>query len=97
MDSHTQHHVPPTAPAGQSFPPAPAGSRGGAAKSGIPESHEKALLLWLQWNDAFERLSESMFRAGSDQQAIQTCLDEADRLRQEAIDLTRELLGLRPL
>jgi hypothetical protein len=65
------------------------GTHGAAA-----EPYQRALLLWLQWNDAYQRLAEVMFQAGADQQAIQASLDVCDRMRQDAARLSRELLGL---
>lgn len=54
---------------------------------------EQVLSLWLEWNEVYERLTEQMFQAGSDPQRIEALLDEADRLRQRATELSRQLLA----
>lgn len=51
-----------------------------------------ALVLWLQWNRAYEHVTQHMFDARQDLSELQTLMDRADRLRSEAIALSRELL-----
>ena len=99
MDVSTQplnlKSVPPQERPEAASPPVPCrgGSEHKVAGFAIPDPHEKALLLWLQWNEAYEGFTELMFQAGSDQQAIQAALDASDRLRQQAVQLTREIVN----
>ncbi len=69
-----------------------------ATPSHTPEAsspHEKwetALRLWLNWNDAYERMSSNLYEAGNDQRALEDLMDRMEQARQQAIDLSRELL-----
>lgn len=54
---------------------------------------EQVLILWLEWNEVYERLTERLFEAQGDLQRIEALLDEADRLRKRASELSRQLLA----
>lgn len=54
---------------------------------------EQVLSLWLEWNEVDERLTESLFTARSDPEQIEAILDQADRLRERAVELSRQLLA----
>jgi hypothetical protein len=51
-----------------------------------------ALLLWLHWNDAYERVTEAMCRPGQTQDQLESLMDSMDQLRREAIAKSHELL-----
>lgn len=66
------------------------------ADEGISDSQlrwREALVLWLRWNQVYERVTEQMFAIGDDPARLQTLMDEADGLRRQAIALSQELLG----
>lgn len=54
---------------------------------------ERVLTLWLEWNEADEQLTEKLFIAGSDLHRIEAIMDQADRLRIRATELSRQLLA----
>jgi hypothetical protein len=58
----------------------------------VPEPYKKALLLWLQWNAAYERVTETMCQTNQDQQALQSLMDQMDHLRKDAVELSHDLL-----
>ncbi|REJ68157.1 MAG: hypothetical protein DWQ31_08460 [Planctomycetota bacterium] len=53
---------------------------------------QEALMLWLSWNRAYERLTAKMCRAGQDQEKLEQLMDEMDQLRVQAIDRSEALL-----
>ncbi|MCH8046404.1 MAG: hypothetical protein IID44_22065 [Planctomycetes bacterium] len=63
--------------------------------SGAPnlgERYQDALLLWLRWNNAYERVTATLYDARHDPRKQEQLLDEMDQLRQQAVDFSRELL-----
>ncbi len=54
--------------------------------------YQEALLLWVRWNDAHERITGALFRSDQDPQAIEQALDQLDQLRAEAVRLSQQLL-----
>ena len=54
---------------------------------------EDALRLWLRWNAIHETLSSAMFDQRHDQREIERMMDEAEALRLQAVQLSRECLG----
>ncbi len=63
-------------------------------QSGSPNSSfEEALRLWLNWNDAYEKLTSHMFEVGEDQEQLEALMDHVDRIRQQAVDLSRKMLS----
>ncbi len=66
------------------------------ADEGVSDSQlrwREALVLWLRWNQVYERVTEQMFAIGDDPARLQALMDEADGLRRQAIALSQELLG----
>jgi hypothetical protein len=55
-------------------------------------AHREALLLWLRWNDAYERVTEQLFQIGDDPAAAEAMMDQLDALRREAASKSRALL-----
>ena len=68
----------------------PAESSTGDVES-IP-SWKEAIMLWLSWNATFEKVTARMYKPGQDQQKLEAMMDEMDRLRQQAIDLSEGLI-----
>jgi len=62
-------------------------------RADLPSRGAEALHLWLRWNSAYEHITEDMFRAGQDQRKLESLMDQMDQLRQQAIDLSRSVLG----
>jgi hypothetical protein len=54
--------------------------------------YQEALLVWLRWNDAHERITTSLYGAGQDTRQIEQMLDHLDQLRMQAVRLSQELL-----
>ena len=68
---------------------------GTASQAGPTDAQERyrtALRVWLQWNELHERLCAQLYRAGRDPHSLEEKLDTVDRLRQQAVRLTQELL-----
>ena len=63
------------------------------AAADLPEPYKKALVLWLQWNDAYEQATAKMFQSGQDQRTLEDMMDRMDQLRQDAVELSRDLIG----
>jgi hypothetical protein len=53
----------------------------------------EALLLWLRWNDAYERVTERLYAGQFSPEQTEAVMDEVDDLRREAIRLSHELLN----
>ena len=69
--------------------------RGNPSFSSAPsqgERYQDALLLWLRWNNAYERVTATLYDARHDPRKQEQLLDEMDQLRQQAVDFSRELL-----
>jgi hypothetical protein len=65
------------------------------SNQGISEkqlAYREALLLWLRWNEAYERVTERMFETGDDPAAVEALMDQMDSLREDAKRLSRLLL-----
>ena len=60
---------------------------------GPTAEYRAALELWLQWNEAHERLCADLFRAGRDPKVLQDMMDQLDTIRQRAVELSRKLLS----
>ncbi len=58
------------------------------------ERYQAALLLWLRWHDAQQRITRSMFDARHDQVRLTQLMDQLDALRQEAVRVSNELIEL---
>jgi hypothetical protein len=53
---------------------------------------KEAVMLWLSWNSTQEKLTAKMCKPGQDQKKIELLLDEADGLRQRALELSEKLI-----
>lgn len=68
--------------------------RESAPRRAVPRRRfRKALTQWLAWNDAYERATAEMFAQGGTCAEIEDHLDRVERLRQQAIAASRELLN----
>ena len=54
---------------------------------------EQVLSLWLEWSELEERLTGDLFTAEGDPQRVEALLDQADRLRKRAVELSHQLLA----
>jgi hypothetical protein len=52
----------------------------------------KALVLWLRWNEAYERATAQLFSTGQSAKQIEAFMDQMDKLRHAAISLSHKLL-----
>jgi hypothetical protein len=52
-----------------------------------------AVRLWLQWNSAYEQVTERMYQCGHDPCRLEDLMDQMDQLRRRAAERSRELLG----
>lgn len=52
----------------------------------------EALVMWLRWNDAHERITQRLYAEQSDPVRSEELLDQLDHLRRDAIRLSQELL-----
>lgn len=53
---------------------------------------ESVLLMWLDWNQRYENLTQLMYQHATNFHTLQQLADELDRLRLEALARTAELL-----
>jgi len=53
---------------------------------------KEAVMLWLSWHSTQEKLTAKMCKPGQDQNKIEALLDEADKLRKRAIELSEKLV-----
>jgi hypothetical protein len=53
---------------------------------------KEAVMLWLSWHSTQEKLTAKMCKPGQDQNKIEALLDEADKLRKRAIELSEDLI-----
>ena len=56
-----------------------------------PPDWKSALLMWLRWNDAYERLTSELFKADQIGES-EELLDQLDEIRAMAIDLSKRAL-----
>jgi hypothetical protein len=54
---------------------------------------QQALVLWLRWNDGFEKVTEQMYSAGLEREQAEQVLDELDQVRREAVRLSQVILN----
>ena len=53
---------------------------------------EQALVLWLRWNDAYERMTSQMFEHRENPERVEELLGQVDELRRQGVDTTKEIL-----
>ena len=58
----------------------------------FPDRCRAAILLWLRWNDGYERLCQAMFEAGQDQAQVERLMAELDELRKAAVASSQEIV-----
>jgi hypothetical protein len=56
------------------------------------DAWREVVALWLNWNAAYENITERLFSLRHDQQALEDALDELDQVRQRAVCLSRQLV-----
>ena len=61
-------------------------------QASVGERHQDALLLWLRWNSAYERSTAALYDARQNPREQEQIMDQMDQLRQQAVNLSRELL-----
>lgn len=47
---------------------------------------------WLRWNEAYQQVTEQMFRQRENPEKLHDLLDDLDRLRSEVVSDTQQLL-----
>lgn len=53
---------------------------------------EQALVLWLRWNDAYERVTSEMFEQRDNPERVDQLLGQVDELRRQAVETTQAVL-----
>lgn len=48
--------------------------------------------LWLQWNTAYEQITERLYQHGRDPRRIEDLMDQMDQVRRQAVRQSRELV-----
>lgn len=69
--------------------------RAEAEQPGMSDSElrlREALVLWVRWNEAYERAAGQLFSAGGDPAQVEAFMDQIDELRRRAVELSHELL-----
>ena len=61
-------------------------------QASLGERYQDALLLWLRWNSAYERSTAALYDARQNPREQEEIMDQMDQLRQQAVNLSRELL-----
>jgi hypothetical protein len=54
---------------------------------------KEAVMLWLSWNSTYEKVTAKMCKPGHDQNKIEALMDEMDKLRGRAIELSERLFS----
>ena len=67
---------------------APAGS----GEASVAQRYQDALLLWLRWNNAYERVTAAIYDSRQDPCEQEELMDQMDQLRQQAVAMSHELL-----
>ena len=75
-------------PIAPSHRPSPAGGD----QAALRDRYQDALLLWLRWNNAYERVTAAIYDARQDPKKQEQLMDEMDQLRQQAVEISHELL-----
>ena len=57
------------------------------------ETCRDILRMWLRWNDASQQITERMYDERHDPDKLREMLDDLERLREEAISASRQLLS----
>lgn len=52
----------------------------------------QVLQMWLRWHEASQKITERMFAERDNAQKLQEMLDDLDRLRQEAVAASQQIL-----
>ena len=65
----------------------------GRAREPQPDAWRDAVRLWLQWNTAYERVTEGLYQFGHDPCRLEDLVDQMDQVRRRAVRLSRELLS----
>ena len=73
-------------------PPGPHGTNTPASGKLKDALAEEALLLWLKWNNAYERVTMVMMQPGFSQEDLEEHMDQMDQLRHRAAELSRGVL-----
>jgi hypothetical protein len=55
-------------------------------------SKDAALVLWLRWNDAFERVNREMYLRRHEPEVLEALMSQLDELREEAVRQTDAVL-----
>ena len=53
----------------------------------------EALQLWLQWNQAHEQITQTLFENGKPSQKLEDVMDHLDRMRKQAVTLSEGLIS----
>ncbi len=53
----------------------------------------EALQLWLQWNQAHEQITKTLFEDGKPSQKLEDVMDHLDRMRKQAVTLSEGLIS----
>jgi hypothetical protein len=64
------------------------------SESGSRAVDEAALVLWLRWNDAFEKVNREMYLHRSDPEVLDVLMSQLDDLRKEAVRQTEAALSV---
>jgi hypothetical protein len=56
----------------------------------------EALLMWLKWNDAYERSTTTLFDQRDNPRLAEDLMDQMDQLRRQVAELSRDLLDKPP-
>jgi len=55
-------------------------------------AYQEVLDVWLRWNQGYETLTERMYQARHDPARVEALAEELDRLRHQAVAMSRQLL-----
>ena len=61
--------------------------------AGPAKAFRDALTLWLQWNQAHEQITRTLFDSGKPDQQLEDLMDQLDRMRKKAVSLSEGLIA----
>ena len=85
-------HVSVTPPAGTHSWTSGNESSNGCSDPSQLDTWREAVGLWLDWNSAYEHVTEQLFALGHDQRRLEEVMDQMDQIRRRAICLSRQLI-----
>jgi hypothetical protein len=57
---------------------------------------QRAIALWLRWNEAYEQVTMQAYQARHDQRKLEAIMDEMDSVRRQAVAASKKAISKSP-